>query len=40
MAKKKKKKEIRLKIHGTLEQVLAASVKGNPKPKRSKKSEK
>lgn len=34
---KKKKKDIRLKIHGTVEQVLAAAVKGNPKPKRKEK---
>ena len=36
MEKKKieKKKEIPLKIKGTLDDVLKASVKGNPKPKK------
>jgi hypothetical protein len=27
------KKEINLKIHGTLDEVLRAAIKGNPKPK-------
>jgi hypothetical protein len=29
----KDKKEISLKIHGTLDEVLRVAVKGNPKPK-------
>lgn len=37
MAKKKKKREKPLKVHGTFEQVIAASVSGNPKPKKSEK---
>jgi hypothetical protein len=29
----KEKKELNLKIHGTLDEVLRVAIKGNPKPK-------
>ena len=33
----KEKKDIGLKIHGTLDEVLKVAVKGNPKPKKKSK---
>jgi len=38
--KKKSKKETPLIIHGNWEDVIKASVSGNPKPKEKKKSKK
>jgi hypothetical protein len=38
--KKKVKKDESLKIHGSFEDVLKASVSGNPKPKRKGKKNK